>query len=48
MISTGEKLPDATLTQMGAEGPEQVQMAEKVKGRKVATTLKQALVVPGS
>ncbi len=43
MISTGEKLPDATLTQMGAEGPEQVQMADKLKGRKVAI-----FAVPGA
>ena len=43
MISTGETLPDATLTQMGAEGPEQVQMADKVKGRKVAI-----FAVPGA
>lgn len=43
MISTGDKLPDATLTQMGAEGPEQVQMADKVKGRKVAI-----FAVPGA
>jgi cytochrome c peroxidase len=43
MISAGEKLPDATLTQMGAEGPEQVQMADKVKGRKVAI-----FAVPGA
>lgn len=43
MISAGEKLPDATLTHMGAEGPEQVQMADKVKGRKVAI-----FAVPGA
>ncbi|OIQ38307.1 MAG: peroxiredoxin [Roseobacter sp. MedPE-SW] len=43
MISTGEKLPDATLTQMGAEGPEQVQMLDKVTGRKVAI-----FAVPGA
>ncbi|WP_083098970.1 peroxiredoxin [Pseudophaeobacter leonis] len=43
MISAGEKLPDATLTQMGAEGPEQVQMADKLKGRKVAI-----FAVPGA
>lgn len=43
MISAGEKLPDATLTQMGSEGPEQVQMADKVKGRKVAI-----FAVPGA
>jgi cytochrome c peroxidase len=43
MISAGDKLPDATLTQMGAEGPEQVQMADKVKGRKVAI-----FAVPGA
>jgi len=43
MISAGEKLPDATLTVMGAEGPAQVQMADKVTGRKVAI-----FAVPGA
>ena len=43
MISAGEKLPDATLTQMGAEGPEQVKITDKVKGRKVAI-----FAVPGA
>lgn len=34
-ISTGDKLPDATLCCMGAEGPEQVSLAERLAGRKV-------------
>ena len=34
-ISTGEALPDATLLTIGAEGPAQVALADKVKGRKV-------------
>ena len=34
-ISTGDTLPDATLLVMGADGPEGVQMADKLKGRKV-------------
>lgn len=34
-ISTGDKLPAATLYQMGAEGPGQVSLADKTAGRKV-------------
>ena len=34
-ISTGDKLPEATLMQMGAEGPEAVSLADKTAGRKV-------------
>lgn len=34
-ISIGDTLPDATLLQMGADGPEAVQLADKLKGRKV-------------
>lgn len=34
-ISTGDQLPDATLIEMGTEGPAPVSMAEKTKGRKV-------------
>ena len=32
-ITTGDKLPDATLLQMGADGPETVNLAEKLNGR---------------
>lgn len=34
-IKTGETLPDATVLVMGDEGPQQVQMADKLKDRKV-------------
>jgi glutaredoxin/glutathione-dependent peroxiredoxin len=34
-ISVGDKLPGATLLQMGANGPEAVQMADRLAGRKV-------------
>ncbi|KQB95156.1 thiol peroxidase [Loktanella sp. 1ANDIMAR09] len=34
-IKTGDTLPDATLLVMGDEGPQQVQLSDKVKGRKV-------------
>ena len=34
-IKTGEALPDATVLTMGPEGPQQVTLADKVKGRKV-------------
>ena len=34
-ISIGDKLPDATLLQMGATGPEAVELKTKTKGRKV-------------
>lgn len=43
MISIGEQLPEATLTQMGAEGPEQVNMSDKTSGRKVVI-----FAVPGA
>lgn len=35
MISVGETLPEATLVQMGANGPEAVELGPKLKGRKV-------------
>lgn len=34
-ISEGQKLPGATLVRLGENGPEQVHLAEKLKGRKV-------------
>ncbi|WP_284163860.1 peroxiredoxin [Frigidibacter sp. SD6-1] len=34
-ISVGDRLPEATLARMGENGPEQVQLGEKLKGRKV-------------
>lgn len=34
-LQQGAKLPDAKLMQMGANGPEQVDLAAKLKGRKV-------------
>ncbi|WP_170460024.1 peroxiredoxin [Ruegeria arenilitoris] len=43
MISTGDTLPEATLIQMGAEGPEEVRVSSKVKGRKVVI-----FAVPGA
>ncbi len=42
-ISTGDKLPDATLVQMGENGPEAVDLGEKLKGRKVVL-----FAVPGA
>lgn len=42
-ISQGDTLPDATLVQMGAEGPEAVQIADKLKGRKIVL-----FAVPGA
>ena len=42
-ISTGDKLPDATLSMMGENGPEQVQLADRLKGRKVVI-----FAVPGA
>ena len=42
-ITTGDTLPDATLVQMGAEGPAPVKLADKVKGRKVVI-----FAVPGA
>ncbi len=43
MITTGEMLPDATLAQMGAEGPEEVRISDKTAGRKVVI-----FAVPGA
>ena len=43
MISVGDQLPDATLTRIGENGPEQVQLADKLKGRKVVL-----FAVPGA
>ncbi|WP_342077976.1 peroxiredoxin [Yoonia sp. SS1-5] len=34
-IKTGDTVPDATLLQMGEDGPRQVSMADKIKDRKV-------------
>lgn len=42
-ISAGEALPEVNLVQMGAEGPEPVALADKVKGRKVVI-----FAVPGA
>ena len=42
-ISQGDTLPDATLVQMGADGPQPVKMADKLKGRKVVV-----FAVPGA
>ena len=42
-ISTGQKLPDAKLIQIGADGPAQVSLAEKTAGRKVVL-----FAVPGA
>ncbi len=42
-ISAGDKLPDVTLVQMGDEGPQQVPLRERLKGRKVAI-----FAVPGA
>jgi peroxiredoxin len=42
-ISTGEKLPEATLVRMGENGPEPVELGEKLKGRKVVI-----FAVPGA
>ena len=42
-ISTGDTLPAATLIQMGAEGPEEVALADKTAGRKVVI-----FAVPGA
>lgn len=43
MISTGDKLPDAKLVKLGAEGPEAVSVADLTKGRKVVI-----FAVPGA
>lgn len=42
-ISVGDRLPDATLTAMGENGPEPVQLAARLKGRKVVL-----FAVPGA
>lgn len=42
-ISTGEKLPEANLVQMGEDGPAPVSLADKTKGRKVVL-----FAVPGA
>ncbi len=42
-ISAGDKVPQATLMQMGAEGPEAVALEDKTKGRKVVI-----FAVPGA
>ncbi|WP_093114939.1 peroxiredoxin [Salinihabitans flavidus] len=34
-ISTGDRMPDATLSRFGAEGPEQVPLVPRLDGRKV-------------
>lgn len=34
-IAVGERMPEATLSRMGEAGPEQVQLSELLKGRKV-------------
>ncbi len=43
MIATGDMLPEATLIQMGAEGPEEVRISDKTKGRKIVI-----FAVPGA
>jgi len=43
MISTGEALPQSTLLQIGPDGPEQVQLADRLAGRKVVI-----FAVPGA
>ncbi len=42
-ISQGDALPDASLVQMGADGPEAVALSDKTKGRKVVI-----FAVPGA
>ncbi|MDK3074023.1 peroxiredoxin [Sedimentitalea sp. JM2-8] len=42
-ISKGDKLPEATLVQMGDEGPAPVALSDKTKGRKVVV-----FAVPGA
>jgi cytochrome c peroxidase len=42
-ISKGDSLPDANLLRLGADGPEQVSLAELTKGRKVVL-----FAVPGA
>lgn len=43
MISTGDTLPDATLIQMGPDGPEEVRISDKTQGRNVVI-----FAVPGA
>ena len=43
MIATGDMLPEATLTRIGGEGPEEVRVSDKTKGRKVVI-----FAVPGA
>lgn len=42
-ISTGDRLPEAMLAQMGAEGPQEVDLGARIKGRKVVI-----FAVPGA
>lgn len=42
-LSTGDKLPEASLLQLGADGPESVSLSEKTNGRKVVI-----FAVPGA
>ena len=42
-ITTGDKLPDAALMRMGDDGPESVELAERIAGRKVVI-----FAVPGA
>ncbi len=35
-LAVGEHLPDATLVTMGEDGPEQVRLSDRLRGRKVA------------
>lgn len=42
-ISTGDKLPKATLTHMGTDGPEQINLQDRLAGRKVVI-----FAVPGA
>ncbi|MCC5960360.1 MAG: peroxiredoxin [Rhodobacteraceae bacterium] len=42
-ITTGDTLPDATFSRIGAEGPEQIDLSGLTKGRKVAI-----FAVPGA
>ena len=42
-ISVGDTLPDAKLLRIGADGPEEVSLSDKLKGRKVAI-----FAVPGA
>ncbi|MGP3696963.1 peroxiredoxin [Rhodobacter sp. NSM] len=42
-ISTGDRLPEATLVRIGSEGPEQVRLSERLAGRSVVI-----FAVPGA